>query len=67
VQTNIVMCRPTGGPAWCAALVARLRERGVLLSQLTPDTVRLVTHRHIGYNEVTSTLDAVRAAVRDGS
>lgn len=60
VQTNILMCRLEGGAEACRALVAGLKERGVLVSQLTADTVRLVTHRHIGYNQVTSALAAIR-------
>lgn len=64
VQTNIVMCRlAAGGAPACAALVARVKERGVLLSQLTPETIRLVTHRHIGYNEVDFALAAIRASL----
>jgi len=61
VQTNIVVGRPAGGAPECARLVLELKQRGVLVSQLTPDSVRLVTHRHIGYNEVDSTLAAFRA------
>lgn len=63
VETNIVMCRLAAGAAACAAFVGELRGRGVLVSQLTPDSVRLVTHRHIGYNEVVSALAAARAAL----
>ena len=33
----------------------------MLVSQLTPDTVRMVTHRHIGYNEVAAALQAASA------
>lgn len=60
VRTNIVMCRLEGGAAACAALVRGLKEQGILVSQLTADTVRMVTHRHIGYNEVDATLAAAR-------
>lgn len=63
VQTNILMCRLNGGADACAVLVRGLKERGVLVSQLTPDTVRLVTHRHIGYNEVAAALDAFRTVL----
>lgn len=57
-ETNIVVCRPAGGAAFCARVVRELKERGVWVSQLTPDTIRLVTHRHIGYNEVALALAA---------
>jgi threonine aldolase len=65
VSTNIVVCWPEGGAPAALGLVGKLKERGVLVSQLTPDSVRLVTHRHIGYNEVASALDAVRGAMTD--
>lgn len=63
VQTNIVMCRLSGGAPACIALAARLKEQGILVSQLTPDTIRLVTHRHIGYNEVAAALAAIRSLI----
>jgi threonine aldolase len=59
-QTNIVACRPAGGAGFCRPVVAGLKERGVWVSQLTPETIRLVTHRHIGYNEVSRALKAIR-------
>lgn len=62
VETNIVLFRLDGGVPACAALVRQLRERGVLASQLTPDSVRMVTHRHIGAAEVERALAAVRDA-----
>lgn len=59
-ETNIVVCRPAGGTPFCRPVVAGLKERGVWVSQLTPNTIRLVTHRHIGYNEVSRALEAIR-------
>jgi len=61
VQTNIVVFHLEGGAAACAALVAGLKEQGVLVSQLSADSVRLVTHRHIGYNQVAAALAAIRS------
>jgi threonine aldolase len=66
VETNIVVVWPEGGAAAAARWVAALRARGVLVSQLTPDSLRLVTHRHIGYNEVAQALEAFRAVSADG-
>jgi hypothetical protein len=43
-----------------AELLARLAERGLLASSLTDDIVRLVTHRHIGDEEVTRAITAFR-------
>lgn len=66
VQTNIVVVRLDGGAAACADLVAGLRAREILVSQLTPDTVRLVTHRHIGAADVAATVSAVRTLLGAG-
>ncbi|HKS88007.1 MAG TPA: hypothetical protein VJR70_01075, partial [Stellaceae bacterium] len=47
VQTNIVVFRLAPGMPDAAALVARARQAGVLVSALGPRTVRAVTHRDI--------------------
>lgn len=60
VETNIVVFRLDGGAAACTAFVARMKEEGVLVSQLTPDTVRMVTHRHIDQDAVDGALAAAR-------
>jgi threonine aldolase len=57
VQTNIVMFRHVSGARACQAWVDLAREATVLCSQLSPDSVRLVTHRHIGAREVQQALD----------
>ncbi len=46
VETNIVIFRLTGGVT-AADLVARLKARGVLVSAVAPDAVRLVTHNDV--------------------
>jgi threonine aldolase len=63
VETNIVMARLTAGPSACTALLHEAKARGVLISQLTPDTVRLVTHRHIDRHAVGRALKALREAL----
>lgn len=63
VETNIVMCRLNAGAAGCAELVRELKARGVLVSQLTPEAVRFVTHRHIDQKAVHAALLAVRAVL----
>ncbi len=63
VATNILMLRLVAGAEACARFTAGLRARGVLVSQLTPDTVRMVTHRHIGPDEVRLALSAARAVL----
>ncbi len=56
VQTNIILVRTTRLSA--AELLTRLAERGLLASSLTDDIVRLVTHRHIGDEEVARAITA---------
>lgn len=55
VQTNIVVFHLADGAPDAAALVARARERGVLLNAFAARTVRAVTHLDVG-------ADAVRRA-----
>ena len=59
VETNIVAIRLGSDLDVYARVVAGLRERGVLVSQLTPDMIRMVTHRHITAEAVRTTLAAV--------
>jgi threonine aldolase len=60
VETNILFFAPPGGAPACRRLLAELREEGILAGQLTPDRIRLVTHRHIGPAEADRTLQVVR-------
>src|SRR5437764_7361754 len=60
VRTNILIFRLDGGPPACQAWLTAAREAGVLCSQLTPETLRLVTHRHIGEAEVDQALRIFR-------
>jgi threonine aldolase len=46
VETNIVIFR-LKEHASAAGLVARLKERGILISTVGPDTIRLVTHHDV--------------------
>jgi len=63
VETNIVICRLAAGAEACVELVRSLKAREVLVSQLTPDTVRFVTHRHIDRRAIEIALSAVSAAL----
>jgi hypothetical protein len=63
VETNIVVASPEGGEPAANLLVGELKLRVEFISQLTPDSIRLVTHRHIGYNEVSQALSAIRACL----
>ena len=53
VQTNIVIFRLRAGAPDAATLVARARERGVLLSAFAARTVRAVTHMDVDRAQVT--------------
>lgn len=65
VRTNILMFRHANGACACQAWVALAREAGVLCSQMSADTIRLVTHRHVGPAEVQQALEVFRhVAVR---
>ena len=63
VQTNIVICRLESRLGDCGALCERLQARGILVSQLASDSLRMVTHRHIGYNDVDRALAAFRESL----
>lgn len=60
VETNIVVFRLRAGLPAYPPFIAGLKQRGVLVSQLTPDTVRMVTHRHIDASSVDKALSEVR-------
>jgi threonine aldolase len=55
VETNIVIFKVTGAVT-ATELVERMKQRGVLVSTLGPQMIRLVTHRDVSRN------DCVRAA-----
>jgi threonine aldolase len=52
VQTNIVVFRLAPGAPDAAMLVARARERGVLLNAFAARTVRAVTHLDVSAAQV---------------
>lgn len=54
VQTNIVVFRVTTMPA--QALVAKLKDRGVLVLSTGPDTIRAVTHLNVSTEDITRAL-----------
>lgn len=63
VQTNIVMFHLSGarsGPA----LVAELREHGVLANATGPQSVRFVTHKDVSEADVDRTLQAVASLLQ---
>lgn len=54
VQTNIVVFRVTAMPA--QTLVAKLKDRGVLVLSTGPDTIRAVTHLNISVEAIARAL-----------
>jgi threonine aldolase len=65
VQTNIVVAGITRAHVTVEDLVSRLRhEFGIRVSAQPPSFIRLVTHRHIGEEEVARVTDAISAIVQ---
>lgn len=63
VQTNIVVFRLAPGAPDAAALVARAKERGVLLFPFGARTVRLVTHLDVTREQCAEAARVLRAAI----
>jgi threonine aldolase len=61
VETNIVIFRLTAGLG-AADLVARLKARGILMSAIAPDAIRLVTHLDVGREQC---IDAAQALTEE--
>ncbi len=60
VQTNIVVFRLAPGAPDAATLVARARERGVLLNAFAERTVRAVTHLDVSGEQATRAGEVLR-------
>jgi threonine aldolase len=58
VETNIVIFRATGALT-PAQIVARLRERGVWMSTVGADAIRLVTHRDVSREDCITAAEAL--------
>jgi threonine aldolase len=52
VESNMVIVDGGEFPFSVSELTARLRERGVIISTLSPRVIRLVTHRDVNENDV---------------
>lgn len=63
VQTNIVIFDVSGTGQEAGAIADRLKEHGVLVGALNPQTIRLVTHYDVSEEGVERTLRALRAVV----
>jgi threonine aldolase len=58
VETNIVIFKMTGG-ASAAELVTRLKLRGILISAVGPDAIRMVTHHDVSRADCITTAEAL--------
>jgi threonine aldolase len=61
VETNIVIFRLTAGMG-APELVARLKARGILMSAIAPDAIRLVTHLDVNREQC---IDAAQALTEE--
>jgi threonine aldolase len=60
VQTNIVVCRVGEEQGLAAGFLGRLKESGVLGSQVSADQVRFVTHRDVGRADLDEAIERIR-------
>ncbi len=63
VQTNIVIFAVRSPRVDAAAFVRGLAGRGVLAHQISPDSIRLVTHKDVSREDITAALSAARAVL----
>jgi threonine aldolase len=59
VQTNIIILEVSGTGMASSEVSARLKERGVLASGVTPETMRMVTHLDVNRPMIERALDIV--------
>ncbi len=62
VETNIVIFKLKGELS-AAELVARLKARGVLMSAVGTDAIRMVTHHDVSRNDCVAAIEALSAEV----
>jgi threonine aldolase len=65
-QSNIVIFKLGEGLPDAATVVARARDRGVLVSAFAARTVRAVTHLDVGREECRAAADILAAAIAEG-
>lgn len=61
VETNLVWISVDARKGTAASLAGRLREQGILISALGPQTLRACTHLDINHDEVTRAAGAIRS------
>ena len=62
VETNIVIFKLTGEVS-AADLVARLKARGILMSTVGPNAIRMVTHHDVSRDDCLAAIEALSAEV----
>jgi threonine aldolase len=66
VETNIVIFKVMGGRS-AHELTARLKARGILMSAIGPDAVRLVTHLDVSRGDCLTAAEALAEEMEKGS
>jgi threonine aldolase len=66
VQSNIIIFRMKEGAPDAAAIVARAKERGVLVSAFAARTVRAVTHLNVSRAQARQAADSLAAVIGNG-
>src|SRR5438067_6059470 len=66
VQTNIIVFQLAPGLPDAAAIAARAKEAGVLISALGPRTARAVTHRDVSSDSCQRAADLIAAVIARG-
>jgi len=62
VETNIVIFKLTGGMS-ASGLVARLKSRGILVSAVGPNAIRMVTHHDVSRGDCITAAEALTEEV----
>jgi threonine aldolase len=63
VQTNIIVFSVTADAPDAPTIVARARERGVLIIAFGPRTIRLVTHLDVSRSQCEQAADVLLATI----
>jgi threonine aldolase len=66
VETNIVIFRVTE-PVRASDVVARLKTRGILISTVGPDAIRLVTHHDVSRGDCITAAEALTEEIEAGT
>ena len=64
VETNIVIFKLMGGRS-ASELTARLKARGILMTAIGPDAVRLVTHRDVSRGDCVTAAEALAEEIEN--